>query len=103
MYNRRAILDGSVEDRLRQAIQAAGFAAAALEKEPEFTGKLRFDRKRWEVIINDRALAPNTEETWNTLEPALRTVFDETIGLGQYAFERSTDPRELFQFTVKGI
>src|SRR5581483_11863318 len=61
LYNRRTALDGTVEDRLRQAVGAVQSAAEQLEQEPEFAGTLRFDRAAWEVAINDRALAPNTE------------------------------------------
>jgi len=94
LYNRRTVLDGSVEDRLRQAVNAAEAAAAQLEKEPEFAGKLRFDRKSWEVAVNDRALAPNTEATWTALSPVIQKVF------AGYRMERGSDSRELFQVTV---
>ncbi len=100
VYNRRAAQDGSVEDRLRQAVEAADIAAGFLEREPEFVGKLRFDRKAWEVSVNDRALGPNTEATWEALRPVIRTVFDSVIGPGGYSLERGTDPRELFRVTV---
>ena len=100
LYNRRANYEGSVEDRLRQAVDAASLAASQLEQEPEFSGTLRFDRNAWEVAVNDRALAPNTEATWTLLEPVLRRVFDSMMGAGKYCFHRDTDPRELFRVTV---
>jgi hypothetical protein len=96
LYNRRTVLDGSVEDRLRQAVNAAEAAAAQLEKEPEFAGKLRFDRKSWEVAVNDRALAPNTEATLAALSPVIQKIF------AGYRIDRASDPRELFQVTVSG-
>ena len=100
IYNRRTALEGSVEDRLRQAVSAAALAAAQLEREPEFKGNLTFDRTRWEVAVNDRALAPNTEATWEAVSPIIRAVFDSIIGAGQYRFERAQDPRELFRVSV---
>jgi hypothetical protein len=100
IYNRRTALEGSVEDRLRQAVNAAEFAAAQLEQEPEFQGNLQFDRTAWEVAVNDRALAPNTEATWTAVSPVIQTVFDSVIGAGQYRFERGRDPRELFRVRV---
>jgi hypothetical protein len=101
VYNRRTALNGSVEDRLRQAVGAAESASGMLEQEPEFAGKLRFDRTAWEVVVNDRALAPNTEETWKALEPAIRTVFDARMGAGQYRLRHHAGPRELFRVTVE--
>ena len=100
LYNRRTALDGSVEDRLRQAIGAAESAASRLEQEPEFAGTLRFDRAAWEVVVNDRALAPNTDATWEALSPVIQNVFDREIGSRQYRVERNPDPRELFGVTV---
>src|SRR5579871_2313402 len=100
VYNRRTALNGSVEDRLRQAVTSAESAAALLEQEPEFAGKLHFDRNAWEVVVNDRLLAPNTESTWKALEPAIRKVFDHVIGAGKYQLEHHADPRELFRVTV---
>jgi hypothetical protein len=100
IYNRRTVLNGSVEDRLRQAVQAAEAAAALLEQEPKFAGKLRFDRSHWEVSVNDRALAPNTDATWDLLTPAIRAVFDRIIGAGKYSLVRNTDPRELMRVSV---
>lgn len=100
VYNRRAALNGTVEDRLRQAVSSAEAAAELLEQEPEFAGTLRFDRNTWEVAVNDRALAPNNEETWETLAPVIREVFDRVIGAGKYRLQHHPDPRELFRVTV---
>jgi hypothetical protein len=102
LYNRRAALDGSVEDRLRQAVNAAEEAAAQLEAEPEFAGNLTFDRQQWEVAVNDRALAPNTAATWAALSPVIAKVFDSVIGAGRYRLQHHADPRELFRVTVSG-
>lgn len=100
VYNRRAALNGSVEDRLQQAVQSVESAAALLENEPEFSGKLRFNRKAWEVAVFDRMLAPNNETTWKSLEPVIRKVFDKLMGAGKYHLQHHADPRELFRVTV---
>lgn len=100
VYNRRTALNGSVEDRLQQAVKAADTAAALLEKEPEFSGKLRFDRNAWEVAVNDRMLAPNNAATWNSLEPVIRKVFDSLIGARKYNLQHHADPLQLFRVTV---
>ena len=102
LYNRRTSLNGSAEDRLRQAVNAADSAAALLEAEPEFAGKLRFDRRQWEVGVNDRALAPNTAATWASLSPVIQAVFDSTLGPGKYRMEHQDNPRELFRVIIAG-
>lgn len=102
VYDRRAPVEGAVEDRLLHAVNAATTAAGFLEREPEFARKLRFDRSAWEVTVNDRALAPNTDETWNLVSPAIQRVFDLILGAGKYSLDRQTNPRERFGVTIAG-
>lgn len=96
LYARKTALDGSAEDRLRQALQAALSAARLMEQEPEFAGRLRFNAGEIEIRVNDRLLAPNTEETWRELQPVIETVLDSVWGGGQYRLKRAGEPRELF-------
>ncbi|MGB6429498.1 MAG: hypothetical protein WBF06_02855, partial [Candidatus Acidiferrales bacterium] len=56
-YNRKAVLGGSNQNRLEQAMRAALSAFARLEAESRLEGKLRFDGREIEVFINDRLLA----------------------------------------------
>ena len=93
-YTRRAALEGSVEDRLRQAVDAVLRAAALIETSPEFAGKLAFDHSQWEVAVNDRLLAPNTPETFNALKPALGAVFPSK------SFAHIGEPRQLLRVSV---
>ena len=55
---------------------------------------MKFDRNAIEVFVNDRLLAPNTEETWKALEPELRRYF------AGYTIERHGEPRDLFRVSV---
>ena len=100
LYNRRTAWEGSITGRLRQALDAAETAAALLEQEPEFSSSLRFDRQAWEVTVNDRALAPNTEATWDALSPVIEDVFNGRMGPGRYRLHHHGEPRELFRVTV---
>src|SRR5512138_3801588 len=72
LYNRKAALDGSLQDKLMQAARAALTAARLLEKE----NGVKFRGEEVQVIINDRLLAPNTPETFAMLEPDFRTFFN---------------------------
>ena len=91
VYNRKAALDGTFQSRLAQAHQAALAACDRLEKEMSVT----FDRQSLEVFVNDRLLAPNTEETWRSLEPELEKYFPGA------KIERRGEPRDLFRVSVK--
>jgi hypothetical protein len=96
-YNRKAPLEGSNENRFRQAFAAASEACRRLEA--EFT-ELKFSRREFEVFINDRALAPNTPETYDVLRRELE-AFLSAFGAKGAAFERPADPRRLLGATVK--
>lgn len=94
LYNRKAVLDGDFQSRLAQAHRAALAACDALEREPKFHGKLKFDRDAMEVFVNDRLLAPNNDETWTALEPELARYF------AGYRVERVGEPRDLFRVAI---
>jgi hypothetical protein len=89
LYNRKAALDGTFQTKLGQAYRAATEACARLEKEG-----LKFDRNAMEVFINDRLLAPNTEETWKALKPELERFFPG------FTIERRGEPRDLFRVAI---
>jgi hypothetical protein len=95
LYNRKAPLDGTFRSRLRQAHRAALDACERLEGEPEFGGKLKFNRDEMEVFVNDRLLAPNREETW----VALRAEIEEEFA--GYAIQRVGEPRDLFRVLAR--
>src|SRR6266568_6371726 len=55
-YNRKALLDGSLQDRLEQAARAAIGACQRLEDDPQIKGSIRYNRRELELFINDRLL-----------------------------------------------
>jgi hypothetical protein len=98
LYNRKAQLDGSVQEKLAHAGRAALTAARLLEME----NGVKFTGQEAQVLINDRLLVPNTPETFAALEPELRTFFDRLYHGVEYTLtHHSTDPRERFTVDVK--
>jgi hypothetical protein len=96
-YNRKAELSGSNEERLREALRAA--ARAGLRIESEVPG-VRFLRNELEIFYNDRALAPNSDETWEAVRPVVGSVLEEAFGHGAFAIGREGDPRKRFGVSV---
>ncbi len=94
LYNRKAKLEGTFQQKLAQAHQSALTACDRLEADPAFAGKLKFNRKSLEVFVNDRLLAPNTAETWKTLQPELAAYFQGA------KIEKVGEPRDLFRVAV---
>ena len=96
LYTRRTAMDGSIADRVRDAIASARRACDLLEKEPEFAGQLSFDRSNFEISVNDRLMAPNTEAGYLALEPELRAA----LAPGRFDFVPTGAPRELLTVAV---
>ena len=101
LYNRKSVLEGAAQDKLLQAFGAALFACRQLEEDDRFRGKLRFNAGDCEVILNDRLIAGNTEETWIALKPELTRFFDRLFGANTYTMVRLGEPRERFRIGVK--
>lgn len=95
-YNRKAPLDGSNLDRLRQAARAVLTACQRLETEPALSGKFRFNGREIELFINDRLLAPNRESTREAAQSDLNAFFKQLFGGKEYSLSYGSDPRRLF-------
>ncbi|REJ71064.1 MAG: hypothetical protein DWQ29_24310 [Planctomycetota bacterium] len=90
LYNRKAPLEGSNTDRFLQALRAAARACLMLESEVE---GVRFSRSRFELLINDRALAPNTPESRAGFEAELTTFLRDVLGAGEFDLKGPDDAR----------
>ncbi len=99
LYNRKAQLEGTTEEKLVQAVRAALTAAALLEKE----NGLKFNGSEVQVVVNDRLLVPNTAETFAALEPDLSALFDRLYNEAEYVLAHHTEPRERFTVNVKTV
>jgi hypothetical protein len=101
LYNRKASLEGSTQEKLNQGFEAALEACRRLEEDPVFERQLRFNRGDCEVTLNDRLLTPNTEETWQALKPEFEAFFARRFGSLHFDFERSSETRERFAVRVR--
>lgn len=101
LYNRKAHVAGSVQDRLRQAVRSALLACRRLEEDPGLQGTLRFRGQEVHLLINDRLIAPNTEDTFAAFTPDLHVLFDRLYGEANYTIRHVADPRERFTVHVE--
>ena len=97
LYNSKAQLDGTTQEKLTQAVGAALTAAQILENE----NGLKFNGSEVQVIVNDRLLVPNTVETFDSLEPDLKTFCGRLYAGANYVLTHNADPRERFTVDVK--
>jgi hypothetical protein len=94
LYNRKTAVDGDSQAALKQAFDSAQKAAHILEETPDFAGKLTFSHGDVEVILNDRLLFPNTEETWKSVLPELQTFFSKVYGPNGFTIEHRGESRD---------
>jgi hypothetical protein len=100
-YNRKAVLDGSNQDRLIQATRAALTACRRLEAEPRLGGKFRFNGQDIEIFINDRLAAPNNAATREAFDADFQLFSRKLFRGNDYSISYGTDPRSLFTTFVK--
>ena len=95
-YNRKAPMAGKNQDRLVQATRAA--LNAFLRLEQDF--KVYFNKREIEIVVHDRLLVPNTEETRRAAQPELDGFFRQFLAGSAYSVSYPTEPRKLFGVTV---
>lgn len=100
-YNRKAEVNGSNQDALRQAMRASLIACQRLESEPRLEGKLRFNGQEIEFFVNDRLLAPNREATRETSHAEFETFFEKVFRGSEYSLSYTSEPRKLFGVSLK--
>ena len=100
-YNRNAALDGSNQDRLKQAARAALTACQRLEADPRLGGRLHFNGQEIEVFINDRLVAPNCDATRVAVNSDFQIFFQKLFQGREYSMSYGSDPRKLFAVSVK--
>jgi len=100
-YNRKATIEGSNLDRLRQAAHAALRACARLESDSRLEGKLHFNGQQIEIVINDRLLAPNTAATREAVKAELLPFLQQLFAGSDYSLGFNEEPRSLLQACVK--
>jgi len=100
-YHRKAAMDGTNQDRLSEATQAALTALQRLETDARLRGTVQFNGHEMEISINDRLLAPNSPPTRAAAEVELRPFFSGLFGDADFAVSYSADPRSLFSVKVR--
>ena len=101
LCSRNAPPDGTNEGALRTGLHSALNACRLIEDEFATDGPGTFSRGELEVIVNDRALAPHTPETFEACKPELTAFFESVLGHGDFELQPPSDPRSRFGVHVK--
>lgn len=96
-YNCKVAMEGTNETRLKAAIACAADACAMLEQE---VPGLRFRRDGFELTINDRAVASNTEASRSQADQTWPELLSLVCGCDA-GVQFEEDPRKLLGCQVK--
>lgn len=99
LHRRKNVLVGTDADRIASAFEGASLVAARLEQ--AFPGTLAFSRTGFDLIVNDRGLAPNTAGTYEAAIPVIDGGLRSLLGHGDFRLARhDREPRQRFGVTV---
>lgn len=87
---------GSVEDRIQAVLGRLLRLAALVEGHEIFGGRVRFETGSALVAVEDRLLAPPTQETFDAFAPVLAGVATRVWGVSPVLM-RAGSPKEPFQ------
>jgi hypothetical protein len=100
LFRRKNTLAGTTADRVRDVLASAARTGVRLME--AFPERLKFSRRTLELIINDRALAPNTPETYAAALPEIETALKSVFGHKDFRTTRhDADPRRRFGLTIE--
>ena len=90
-------LEGSLEDRFREALRRARELNAAVTAEPEFPAEFAVREGAWEIYLNDRLGFPNTDPTDRLVRPAVAAA----LGVVPESLTRELDSRNRLGYSAK--
>jgi hypothetical protein len=101
LYSQKAHLSGSNQEKIRAVLRAALKYCRRLEQEPTLRGRLKFSDEEIFISINDRLVAPNSQETLTALKPDLEGAVRPLVGDANFTLEHNQDPRQRFSVTAR--
>jgi hypothetical protein len=101
LYNCKHRLYGSNKERLRNVLKSTLENCIRLEQEPSLGGKFKFSGDEVWLSVNDRLLAPNSQESFDEIKNDLESLTQELYGDTEITFSRDPDPRQRFNIHIK--
>ena len=97
-YTRKASVEGDDPSRLQQALGSVGHACQLLES--EFGESLSFSRTKLAIAVNDRAIAPNTPESFAALRSIVENWLRDKLRHSEFELHAHDDPRRMVGFVA---
>ncbi|HSE90407.1 MAG TPA: hypothetical protein VLJ79_29640 [Candidatus Binatia bacterium] len=101
LYSQKSKLGGSNLEKLSAVLRSALENCQRLEQEPALRGKLRFAGNQVEILVNDRLVARNTEETFDEIRPEIDFLARRLYSTTNFTLRwNQQDPRHRFNVTI---
>ncbi|MDA2938113.1 hypothetical protein MYX75_07625 [Acidobacteria bacterium AH-259-A15] len=99
-YYRKQPINGSLQERIKAIFRTTFQGCRLLEDEPELGG-MQFKTDELLVMANDRLHAPNTEEIFQKIRPALSQFLNQFLDGNDFTLTHRADPKERFTVAVR--
>ena len=101
LYNRKQVLSGGSQEKLQFVFKVALEFCRRIEDEPSLKERLKFRGNEALFLINDRRMAPNSEETFREVRPDLEKLAGTLYGRAEFSLDHKADPKERFSVFMK--
>lgn len=101
LYDMRQPLEGSNDEKLKATLKRLLEGAARLEDDAGFSERPQFDAGDLKLVINNRAVAANTEANFAALKDAATPLLNALFGAGNYSVSRDGDPKQRLALNIK--
>lgn len=101
LYNQKEKVEGDNNQKVSQAFTETFKKCQKLEQEQDLGNEVSFNGSEILFMVNNRHLAPNTQETFEIVKLVLAPILEKIYGDKNFALSRaSEDPRERFAVLI---
>lgn len=103
LYNQKHKVDGDNREKIRQAFTETLQRCVRLEEAEELENAVRLNGDEILFFVNNRHIAPNTQEMFGAIQPDLTAVLEQMYGGDDFTLELAfEDVRERFAVHISG-
>jgi len=101
LYCQKAPLVGTNHEKLRTVLHAALENCRRLERDAALYGKIKFSGDEVSISVNDRLVAPNDAQTYQSLKPDLEQMGTELFRPAKPIISHKQDTRQRFSVAIR--